>query len=256
MKLRRRVLASLIIVGTVSPAYAIDHFARMNEILLSYGGDATKQIVEIEDLQNESFAGGGYTLFVYEANGVDQAHFQNLILNPGVMRITLGTSSAFQQFGLSVGNTPPTIFVNLSGELPANGTACFRKQGVDLHCMSWGTATPPAQAPTNGRVAGPAPTDSMSIQRQATGNCAGIGAPTVNAVNAVLPCMDPPTNPGTDAGPQPGDAGPQPGDAGTNQPKDDDDGCSTSAGGGWLAMVATASLFGFARRARRRDDIA
>jgi hypothetical protein len=253
MKLGRRVLASLIVVGTVSPAYAIDHFARMNEVLLSFGGDATKQLIEIEDLQNESFAGGGYTLFVYEANGVDQAHFQNLILNPGVMRITIASSSAFTQFGLAVNNSPPHIIMNLSGELPANGTACFRKQGVDLHCMSWGTAVPPPTAPTNGKVAGPAPTDGMSLQRQATGNCAGIGAPTPDAVNTVLPCMDPPT-PGTDAGPQPTDGG-MGSDGGMNPPKGSDDGCSASGAGiGWLGLVATASFFAFARRSRRRHD--
>ena len=216
----------------------------MNEVLLSFGGDNTKQMIEIEDTVNEAFAGGGYTLFVYEANGVDQAHFQTLALNPGTMRITLATPTAYTQFGLATNASPPNVVLNLGGALPAAGTACFRKQGVDLHCMSWGLATTPAMAPTNGRLAGPAPTDGMSLQRQATGNCAGIGAPTANATNATLACMDPPTMGGSDGG--------MTGNDGGTTPPPSDDGCSASSGGGWFGMVATVSLFGYARARRTR----
>ncbi len=244
MKAARRALAFLVAVISISPAYANDHFARVNEVLLSYGGDATKQLVEIEDTANEAFSGGGYTLFVYGADGTSQEHSQNIVLSPGTMRVTLATASAFTQFGLVIKTSPPDIVLNLSGELPANGTACFRKSGVDLHCLAWGTATMPSQMAANGRVAGPAPTDGLSIQRQPS-NCAGIGAPTANAMNATLPCMDPPMG-----GDSPG------GDAGTNPPPEDD-GCSASAGGTWFGFVATASLFGYARarRARRREDV-
>lgn len=204
--------------------------------MLSFGGDATKQLVEIEDTVNEAFAGGGYTLFVYEADGSTQAHNQNLALSPGTMRITLASASAFTQFGLAIKTSPPNVILNLNGELPAAGTACFRKSGVDLHCLSWGVAIPPATAPTNGIVAGPAPGDGMSIQRQPS-NCAGIGAPTADAANASLPCMDPPS----------GDAG-MGGDAGTNPPPDD--GCSAAGGGGGFGFLAVVSLFAFGRRRR------
>jgi len=241
MKIARRVLASLIAVICVSPAYANDHFARVNEVMLSFGGDATKQFVEIEDTANEAFAGGGYTLFVYAADGSTQAHNQQLALSPGTMRITLASASAFTQFGLAVKTTPPDVVLNLGDTIPTNGTACFRKSGVDLHCLSWGAATAPSQTPTNGRVAGAAPMDSMSIQRQPT--CAGVGAPTPNATNATLPCADPPM----------GDAGVG-GDGGT-MPPGGDDGCSASSGGNWFGFVATVSLFGYARTRRTRRRV-
>jgi hypothetical protein len=240
MNLGRRVLAASIVVFSISPAYANDHFARVNEVLLSFGGDGTKQFIEIEDTANEAFAGGGYSLFVYSADGTTQVHNQQLALSPGVMRVTLGSPSAFTQFGLVTKTTPPDLVLNLQEEMPANGTACFRKSGVDLHCLSWGTATAPAPAPTNGRVAGPSPMDSMSIQRQPSA-CAGIGAPTPNAANATLPCMDPPVG---------GDAG-MGGDAGTMGGPPDDS-CSASSGGSWFGFVATASLFGFVVRRNRR----
>ena len=248
MKVSWRVALSLVVLSA-SPAFAIDHFARVNEVLLSVGGDTTKQVLEIEDLANETFAGAGYTLFIYEANGVDQAHFQTIVLNPGVMRMTFASSSALTHFSLATSNTPPHIIVNLGGDLPAAGTACFRKQGVDLHCMSWGLVTLPAMTPTNGRLGGPAPTDGMSLQRQATGNCAGIGAPTVNAVNATLACMDPPMS-GTDGG-MIVDGGMMGTDGGT-MPKPEDDGCSAGGGTGWFGTLATLSLFGYARARRTR----
>lgn len=238
----RRLLAASILVLSISPASANDHFARVNEVLLSFGGDNTKQFIEIEDTAAEAFSGGGYALFVYAADGSTQVHFQTLALSPGVSRVTLGTDSAFTQFGLATHTTPPELILNLGENLPANGTACFRKSGVDLHCLSWGAAAGPATAPTNGRVAGAAPMDGQSIQRQPT--CAGVGAPTPNAVNATLPCADPPMG---------GDGGIG-GDAGPMQPGSSDD-CSASNGNGsWFGFVATASLVGYARvrRVRRR----
>ncbi|MFN0249967.1 MAG: MYXO-CTERM sorting domain-containing protein [Kofleriaceae bacterium] len=217
----------------------------MNEVLLSHEGDATRQLVEIEDLGNEPF-GAGYTLFVYEADGTSQAHFQNLVVNPGTMRITIASASAYTEFGLSTTVNPPFAVTNLNGTLPAAGTACFRKSGVDLHCMSWGLVTLPTQNPTNGRLGGPAPMDNMSLQRQATGNCAGIGAPTPNAVNTVLTCMDPPMG-GGDAGPM-NDGGMMGSDGGT-MPPPSDDGCSAAGGGAGLGVILVG-LLGLRRRRR------
>lgn len=247
MQLARRVLGALIAVVAVSPAYANDHFARVNEVMLSFGGDTSKQLLEIEDTANEAFAGGGYTLFVYEADGTTQAHNQPLALSPGTMRITLASAGAFTQFGLATKTTPPNLILNLGDTLPTAGTACFRKSGTDLHCMSWGLVTMPSQTPTNGRVAGPTVMDSMSVQRQA-GNCAGNGTPTPDAVNATVPCMDPPTMGGPDAGPGM-DGGVPGGDAGTT-PMGSDDSCSTTSRGSWFGVVAI-SLIALVRRRRR-----
>lgn len=245
MKTARWVLASLLLTLAAAPAWATDQFARVNEVMLSYGGDSTKQLIEIEDMGGDTFDGGGYVLFVYEANGVDQAQFQTLPLTAGTTRVTFATPSAVSQFGLVPTTNPPDIIINLANQLPAAGTACFRKQGVDLHCLSWGAVTAPRTAPTNGIVAGPAPTDNMSLQRQTTGNCAGIGAPTPDAANATLTCVDPPGMSGTDGGMGSGSNG---GGGGGD--------CSASAGGSWFGFVATASLFGYARvrrgRGRRR----
>jgi hypothetical protein len=237
MKLARRVLICLILALSVSPAFASDHFARVNEVMLSFGGDSTKQFIEIEDTQNEAFSGQGYTLFVYGADGTTQAHSQPLVMEPGTMRITIASSSAFTQFGLSIDQTPPDMTINLAAPLPPAGTACFRKIGVDLHCFSYGAVVAPTQTPANGKVAGPAPMDSMSVQRQPT--CAGVGAPTPNAANAQLQCVDPPM----------GDAGVG-GDAGTNPPSDDD-GCSVRGDGNWFGLVATVSMIGMTRVVRR-----
>jgi uncharacterized protein (TIGR03382 family) len=249
MNLARRALGALIVVLSVSPASANDHFARVNEVLISIGGDTTKQLLEIEDTANEAFSGGGYTLFVYGADGSTQVHNQVLALSPGVTRITLATSAAFTQFGLATKTTPPNLILNLGETLPAAATACFRKSGTDLHCMSWGLVTLPSQSPTNGRVGGPAPIDGMSVQRQATGNCAGNGTPTADAVNATVPCMDPPTMGGPDAGP--GADGGVTGDGGTNPPMGSDDSCSASGSGSWFGVLATLGLVGLLRRRRR-----
>lgn len=249
MHVARWVLASLVVVLAITPASANDHFARVNEVLISFGGDATKQFIEIEDTANEAFAGGGYTLFVYEANGSTQAHNQQLALSPGTMRITLATGAAFTQFGLVTKTTPPNVVLNLGENLPAAGTACFRKSGTDLHCLSWGAATAPTQVPTNGKVNGPAPMDGMSVQRQAA-NCAGNGTPTPDAVNATVPCMDPPMS-GSDAGMGGSDGGMMGGDAGMMPPGDDDDGCSASSNGNWFGIVVALSMLGLMRRRRR-----
>jgi hypothetical protein len=237
MKLARRVVASLVVLLAASPAIANDHFARVNEVMTSYGGDNTNQFIEIEDTANEAFAGAGYTVFVYGADGSTQAHSQNLVLSPGTMRITIASEAAFNQFGLDLDQSPPDMTINLADTIPAAGTVCFRKSGVDLHCLSYGLVTAPATAPTNGKVAGPAPMDSMSIQRQ--GTCAGVGAPTPNAMNATLQCVDPPTMGGG-------------GDAGMNPPGGgDDDGCNVHGNGSWFGMVATVSMLGMSRVVRR-----
>lgn len=248
MKLARRVVLSLVVLLGVSPAFANDHFARVNEVMTSYGGDNTKQFIEIEDTANEAFAGAGYTVFVYGADGSTQAHSQTLVLSPGTMRITIASDSASTQFGLSLDQTPPDMTINLADSIPMAGTVCFRKSGVDLHCLSYGAVTAPSQTATNGKVAGPAPMDGMSLQRQATGNCAGVGAPTPNAANAQLQCVDPPTM-GTDAGVG-GDGGVS-GDGGMNPPEGSDDSCSVHSNGNWFGIVAVTSMIGFARFGRR-----
>ena len=104
--------------------------------------------------------------------------------------------------------------------------------------MRWGGATAPATAPLNGLVTGPAPGDSMSLQRQPT--CAAVGAPTANAVNATIPCPPPM-----------GDAGVG-GDGGTTNPGSDDDGCSVGASPGGFALVGMTALVLFGVRRRRR----
>ena len=92
----------------------------------------------------------------------------------------------------------------------------------------------------NGQVSGPAPMDGQSLQRQATGNCAGIGAPTPNAPNATLTCQ---TQSGPDAGVDPGG-------------EDEADGCCSGAGSdGWLGVVVVAGLGVMRPTRRRRGDV-
>jgi hypothetical protein len=231
---RRTIVATLTLAAT--PALANDHLARVNEVMLSSDGDAAAQFVEIEDPAGEEFPDGGYGLFVYEADGATQAHYQAIVIAPGATsRMTLATEAARAQFGLELEGGNPALVINLGSPLPANGTACFRKQGIDLSCLTWGAATPPIAL--NSQLAGPAPADGESLQRQAAGDCAALGAPTPHATNAVLTCAPP--DDGTDPD----------GDGASG----DDGGCA-AVSGTWFGVVATAGLALFARGPRRRRD--
>lgn len=238
MRRLRRTIVVTVTLAAAAPALANDHLARVNEVMLSSDGDAAAQFVEIEDPAGEEFPDGGYGLFVYEADGVTQAHYQAIVIAPGATsRMTLATEAARAQFGLELEGGNPELVINLGSPLPANGTACFRKQGVDLSCLTWGAATPPIAL--NSQLAGPAPADGESLQRQAAGDCTALGAPTPQATNAVLPCAPWPPDDGTDP-----DGDGDPGDEG---------GCS-AASGTWFGVVATAGLAMFVRAPRRRRE--
>lgn len=242
MRLPRRTIVAILTLAA-SPALANDHLARVNEVMLSYDGDASSQFVEIDDPTGEEFPDGGYGLLVYEADGVTQANYQAIAIAPGTTsRVTLATPTARTQFGLELEGGNPELVFNLGSPLPANGSACFRKQGVDLSCLTWGTANAPSAL--NNQLAGPRPADGESLQRQAAGDCAALGAPTPHATNAVLTCT-----------PWPPDDDPDPdgdGDGDGDGSGDDDDGGCAATSGDWFGVVATAGLVMVAR-ARRRD---
>ncbi|MBL0212669.1 MAG: hypothetical protein IPQ07_02165 [Myxococcales bacterium] len=232
------LVAALALTLAASPAYAVDHLARVNEVMLSNAGDPTQQFLEIEDPTGETFP-SSYSIFVYGADGTTIAHNQGIVFPSGsTMRVTLITGSARQAFGaIPINSNPPNVVINLGGTLPAVGTACFRKAGVEQHCLSWGNAAAPSMVPVNGRVTGAAPTDGTSLQRQPT--CAAVGAPTPNAANASITCPPPMADAGVDA---PGGGG---GGGG-------DDGCSAAHGAGGFGLVALVSVLAIGRRGRRR----
>ncbi len=238
MKLARLVAALVVTLGA-APAYAVDHLARVNEVMLSSAGDPTQQFLEIEDPLGETFP-GSYSIIVYNADGTTIAHNQGIVFPSGAtMRVTLMSNSARLAFGsIPINSNPPNVVINLGGTLPANGTACFRKAGVEQHCLSWGNALAPSMVPANGRVTGPAPADGQSLQRQPT--CAAVGAPTPNAANAAITCPPPMADAGVDA----------PGGGGGG---DGDDGCRATGGPAGFGLVAMVSVLAIGRRARRRS---
>lgn len=237
---RRSVVAALALTLGASPAYAVDHLARVNEVMLSNAGDPTQQFLEIEDPTGETFP-ASYSVTVYGADGTTVAHNQGIVFPSGsTMRVTMISDSARQAFGaIPINSNPPNVVINLGGTLPAVGTACFRKAGVEQHCLSWGNVMAPAATPVNGRVTGAAPTDGKSLQRQPA--CAAVGTPTPNAANAAITCPAPMSDAGVDA---PGGGG---GGGGG------DDGCRATNGSAGFGLVAMVAVLAIGRRARRRS---
>ena len=251
MKLSGRsgVVACLLLAA--SPALAADVDFKVSEVLLANNGVATAQYIELENPTPGAFD-GGYVLQVFGADGTTQAGFQNVIFGAATTRIVFSTANAKAAFGDLASSATLTI-TNLSIALPAAGTACFKKSGVFHHCLSWGTVTFPADAGAlASKDAGPAPADSMSLQR-VTG-CAAVGAPTYATANAATCPVAGDMTVVPDSGvPSDGATGtPDGGGSGSNNTSDDDDGCSVGGGAGWLGLVGLAGAAVLVRRRRRQ----
>lgn len=233
MKISARLaIATSVVVA--APAFAADTDMKVNEVLLSNAGNAGQQFIELENL-SPGPADAGYVFQVLAADGTSQVGFQPLVLSDTTKRIVVATAAARAStaFGESAGSNE--MIINLNITLPAAGSACFKKSGVFQHCLTWGSATAPSTAMT--KDAGPAPTDSMSLQR--VSGCAGVAAPTYNAPNvATCPIMS--------------DGMPITPDAGSgSKPQDDDGGCRVSTGVDWLGFLGLVGAAVLVRRRRR-----
>jgi MYXO-CTERM domain-containing protein len=280
----KHALAALTIAGlslSASSAFANFHLMTVAEVGLSKGGDTTAQFIELQDTASEPFPAGTYDLTIYDASNVQiggSIALVNTALQAGQTAYLISTASADAKFGVT-GNTV------LNVALPANGQACFRNAGANVHCLAWGTVA----TPQTGASTGASPPDDGSLQRQANGTYA-IAIPTPKAANGV-PVLDggttdggatdggttdagPKTDggttadsgtttdsgtPGTDSGTNPGiDSGTSGGDGGSVDPEtpaEDDSGCSVATIGNDAASTSilfTVGALGLVAVARRR----
>ena len=178
--MRRLLVPSLATAALAFPvaASADHHLMTVNEVMLSSGGNAAAQFVELLDPMDEPFPNTyvPYKLVAYDGSGV-RVGGQDLG-NPFMARDnTEPFVIASDAAGLGAIRDAPLTF----GLPPAAGRVCFTRLAAEepVNCIAYGC--PPAQLP--GVLSGPAPADGQSLQM--TGAALGLGAPTPNAANAV-----------------------------------------------------------------------
>jgi hypothetical protein len=261
MKNRFIALGTLALLFAARSSYASYHVMKVNEVGLSKGGDATAQFIELRDDGSEPFPAspGSYDVAVYDENGV-------MLGSPIALdRENLAANQTAYLISTATANTKFTVTGNvaLAITLPANGQACFRAAGAEVHCLAWGAVL----APKAGASTGASPTDGNSLQRQPNGTYSVLAA-TPKAANALAPLPDggtPVVDSGTDAGNTGIDSG-SPGtgstqDSGTATGSDagaeatpsgssDDGGCNVGATPG--AGAAVPLLFGVLMALRGR----
>lgn len=267
----KHALAALTIAGlslSASPALAAFHLMKVVEVGLSKGGDNTAQFIELQD-SGEAFPAGTYDLTIYDASNVQvggSIALVNTSLQAGQAAYLISTASADTKFGV-------TGHAVLNVALPANGQACFRNAGANVHCLAWGTVP----TPQVGASTGASPGNDLSLQRQANGTYA-VATPTPKAANVApsgdagvtdsgtpgtdsgtLPATDSGTvNPGTDSGTSKPDASATPApDGGTGTPETvvEDDGCSVALvgnDGASTSLLLSVGALGLVAAARRR----
>jgi hypothetical protein len=244
MILRTSVLTTGLLLAATSSAFAADHLMKVSEVLISQGGSTSSQFVELQDPTVESFPGNPYTIEVFNAAGASVGS-QPLTIAPSTSRFLIATAQAQIDFGV-------TAQAILTVALPADGQVCFTKTAGRIHCFGWGTITSSVIG-MNGTDTGPAPTDSHSVQRTASGYF--VGVPTPGAANIMPPPFDMPPDAGTsvpDAS-APDASGPMP-DAGNGNPNNPSDGggCNIGGGASWLLLVGLAALVLIRRSSTRR----
>lgn len=160
---------------------------RINEFMLSTGGDPTAQYVELVDDVNEHFSGDAapYELVVYDAAGVKtgrQVIPLQLLQNRNNTRpLLISTPSAAAKLGVTGEEA-------LVPTLPRAGQACFTQDGEEkLSCVAWGCVTSLA-SPGASMVA--SPPDGESAQSAHTdynilsGSVFSVGRPTPGGTNS------------------------------------------------------------------------
>ncbi|MEA2469856.1 MAG: hypothetical protein QOE38_855 [Thermoleophilaceae bacterium] len=197
MRIRRIVLlAALGLLAAAVPAQASFHLMRVNEVMLSTGGDATAQFVELIDPVDEPFPSstGPYKVVVYDANGTRLgAHTISTALLQGrdnTQPLLISTPAADAALGVVGDET-------LDVALPAVGQLCYTAGSSEgaLDCVAWGCI---ASAVSSSVERVPAPPDGQSVQRQgATGSAFQLAQPTPKAANTAGTTAQPCTGSGT-----------------------------------------------------------
>jgi uncharacterized protein (TIGR03382 family) len=241
-------LASLVVAALGGSAFAADHLLKVNEVLLSQNGSTANQFIELEDT-GESFPDDPYFVTIYDATGTTMVGEQSFEIAAGTTRFTLATAGARTAFGLTLTDTAGTTpVIDLTVALPANGVACFRKDGQLIHCMAWGTVASIPTGPGVNPNTGESPPDGMSLQRKGN-NCASVATPTPNATNSSPACGPGDAGMTGDAS-MPADASDTV-DAGNNNSGSDGGGCASSGPSGVGLLGLAGVLFGV-RGMRRR----
>jgi hypothetical protein len=177
------IIAVSVVLGFASSAHALFHLAVIDEVLTSYGGDATKQFVEIRMLAGSQNFVANSVLAAFDATGVytgDILVVPSNVTNSGSgVRWLVGTSN----FQTATGLAPD--FVMPAGILPTGGgMVCFGGGGGILpqnppswnrsvfsnyvDCVAYGTYSGPSNP-----IIGTATTldgDGHSLQRNGMTN--------------------------------------------------------------------------------------
>lgn len=167
----RLLVPALVLAALAWPATASadHHLMQVNEVMLSSGGNATAQFVELVDPVDEPFPAAlqPYRLVVFDGNGarLGGQDLSNLAAVDAAEPYLIASDAA----GLGAARDAP-----LAMSLPQGaGQVCFTRQAaeVKVNCVSYGC---PASRP--------APADGQSLQRTSAGF--SLGSPTPNAPNA------------------------------------------------------------------------
>ena len=137
--MRRAWFALALLIAVVSivlptRAFAAFHLVKVNEVVLSDGGDPNVQYIELLD-PGEPFppASGPYTLQIFDVDGMNIGTVA-MDIPAGSTRMLVSTAAADAFYGVT-GDYVLTV------ALPTNGQACFMHAGSPVNCLGWGCVT-------------------------------------------------------------------------------------------------------------------
>jgi hypothetical protein len=193
--LRITAIALFVLLFSAIPAHASFHLMRVNEVMLSTGGNTGAQFVELLDPSDEPFpsSSGPYRVVVYDAGGTRLgAHTISTALLQGrdnTNPLLISTAAADAALGVTGDEV-------LDVALPATGQLCYTAGTSEgkFSCVAWGCIDNPVDSSVE-RV--PAPPDGQSVQRQGVSSSAfQLAQPTPKAANVAgstaAPCVGSP----------------------------------------------------------------
>jgi hypothetical protein len=175
-------IALFVLLLSAVPAQASFHLMRINEVMLSTGGNTGAQFVEMLDSVDEPFPPGSapYKIVVYDTNGARLgAHTMSQALLAGrdnTQPLLISTAAADAALGVTGDEV-------LDVPLPATGQLCYTAGSSEsrIDCIAWGCI---ATAVSSSDIRVPAPADGQSVQRQGTSSSVfQLASPTPKAQN-------------------------------------------------------------------------
>jgi hypothetical protein len=184
------IVVSALLLGAVPAAQASFHLMRVNEVMLSTGGNTGAQFVELIDPADEQFpaSAGPYKLVVYDGSGAKLGeHVISTTLLQGrdnTQPLLISTAAADAALGVKGDEV-------LDVALPATGQLCYSARSTDsaVSCVAWGCI---ATAVNSSAIRVPAPTDGESVQRQGIDTSVfQVAGPTPKAANVAGTAAEP-----------------------------------------------------------------